>query len=85
MSIPNKCKLFQDVDDTLLGTIDLSITMEVFFFFCLGELTWFSGKTEWDQSSPKEQQSIKVGYGKMTPSKQREGEGEGGEGRREES
>lgn len=36
MSISNKCKLFQDVDNILLGTVDYSLPGR-FFFFWWGE------------------------------------------------
>ena len=35
MSISNKCKLFQDVDNILLGTVDYSLPGR-FFFFLVG-------------------------------------------------
>lgn len=34
MSISNKCKLFQDVDNILLGTVDYSLPGR--FFFLVG-------------------------------------------------
>lgn len=68
----NKCKLFQDVDDILLGTIHhLSLWR---FLFCLEELTWFSRRTKWDQSSP-----TKGGLWKIDSHKAKGGGGEGGE------
>lgn len=71
----NKCKLFQDVDDILLGTIHhLSLWR---FLFCLEELTWFSRRTKWDQSSP-----TKGGLWKIDSHKAKGGGGEGGGGGR---
>ena len=71
MSISNKCKLFQDVDNILLGTVDYSSPAR--FFFLVGgkggrggELTWLSGGIEGDQSSPTEKKSIKRGLWKIS-------------------
>ena len=36
MSISNKCKLFQDVDNILLGTVDYSLYCREGFFFLVG-------------------------------------------------
>ena len=61
MSISNKCKLFQDVDNILLGTVDYSLPGRFFFWWGEGgggELTWVLGGIERDQSSPTEKKSI---------------------------
>ena len=69
MSISNKCKLFQDVDNILLGTVDYSLPGRFFFFGGArgggGELTWLLGGRERDQSSPTEKKSITRGVWKI--------------------